>query len=182
MNFTEWHGIMLLFAVKNGKRERKNKTNGEKYSMRFEYTDGSNPDFSELCHGLDDFLNELVGGEENRAEYVQYNKLDDIHDVVVAYDNDVPVGCASFKKYDEECAEVKRVFVKKQYRGQGISNKLMEMLEQRAREKGFKYFILESGEPLVSAMALYRKIGYKVIPNYGQYVDMEESVCMKKKL
>lgn len=56
------------------------------------------------------------------------------------------------------------------------------MLERRAREKGFKYFILESGEPLVAAMALYRKIGYKVIPNYGQYVGMKESVCMKKRL
>lgn len=150
--------------------------------MRFEYTDGYNKDFILLCHELDKFLNELVGGEENRAEYIQYNKVDDIHDVVIAYENDIPVGSASFKKYDDETAEVKRVFVKKEYRGQGISNELMRMLEQRAREKGFRYFILESGEPLVSAMALYRKIGYKVIPNYGQYVDMKDSVCMKKKL
>lgn len=150
--------------------------------MRIEYTDGRDRNFIELCHELDDFLNEIVGGEENRTEYLQYNKLDDIHDVVVAYENDVPVGSASFKKYDDECAEVKRVFVKKEYRGRGISNILMKMLEERAREKGFKYFILESGEPLVSAMALYRKSGYKAIPNYGQYVDMEESVCMKKKL
>lgn len=150
--------------------------------MRFEYTDGYNKDFIVLCHELDKFLNELVGGEENRAEYIQYNKVDDIHDVVIAYENDIPVGSASFKKYDDETAEVKRVFVKKEYRGQGISNELMRMLEQRAREKGFRYFILESGEPLVSAMALYRKIGYKVIPNYGQYVDMKDSVCMKKKL
>lgn len=145
--------------------------------MRIEYTDGCNQDFIKLCHELDDFLNEIVGGEENRAEYVQYNKLDDIH-VVVAYDNDIPVGSAS----DDEYAEVKRVFVKKEYRGRGISNNLMKVLEERAREKGFKYFILESGEPLVSAMALYRKIGYKVIPNFGQYIDMEESICMKKKL
>lgn len=150
--------------------------------MRFEYTDGYNKDFILLCHELDKFLNELVGGEENRAKYIQYNKVDDIHDVVIAYDNDIPVGSASFKKYDDENAEVKRVFVKKEYRGQGISNELMKMLEQRAREKGFKHFILESGEPLISAMALYRKIGYKVIPNYGQYVDMKDSVCMKKKL
>ena len=150
--------------------------------MRFEYTDGYNKDFILLCHELDKFLNKLVGGEENRAKYIQYNKVDDIHDVVLAYDNDIPVGSASFKKYDDENAEVKRVFVKKEYRGQGISNELMKMLEQRAREKGFKYFILESGEPLISAMALYRKIGYKVIPNYGQYVDMKDSVCMKKKL
>ena len=150
--------------------------------MRFEYTDGCNKDFIELCHGLDGFLNELVGGEENRAEYIQYNKLEDIHDVVIAYDDDVPVGSASFKKYDDENAEVKRVFVKEAYRGQGISYELMKMLEERARKKGFKYFILESGEPLVAAMALYRKIGYTVIPNYGQYTDMVESVCMKKKL
>lgn len=150
--------------------------------MRFEYTDGNSQDFIELCHGLDDFLNELVGGEENRAEYIQYNKLDDIHDVVIAYDKDVPVGSASFKIYDNENAEVKRVFVKKEYRGQGISLELMKMLEKRAREKGFKYFILESGDPLEAAMALYRKIGYKVIPNYGQYKCMDESICMKKEL
>ena len=80
--------------------------------IRFEYTDGCNQDFIELCHGLDDFLNEIVGGEENRAEYVQYNKLDDIHGVVVAYDFDIPVGSVAFKEYDDECAEVKRVFIK----------------------------------------------------------------------
>ena len=150
--------------------------------MRFEYTDGCNKDFVELCHELDKFLNELVGGEENRAEYIQYNKLEDIHDVVIAYDGNVPVGSASFKKYDDENAEVKRVFVKEKYRRHGISYNLMKMLEERASEKGYKYFILESGEPLVAAMALYRKIGYKVIPNYGQYADMEDSVCMKKEL
>lgn len=150
--------------------------------MRFEYTDGCNKDFIELCHKLDDFLNELVGGEENRIEYVQYNKLDDIHDVIVVYDNNIPVACAGFKKYNDDCAEVKRVFVKEEYRGMGISKELMEMLEKQARKRGFRYFILESGEPLVSAMALYRKIGYRVIPNYGQYVDMDESICMKKKL
>jgi len=58
----------------------------------------------------------------------------------------------------------------------------MELLETRAREKGFKYLILKSGEPLVAAMALYKNIGYKMIPNYGQYKDMPDFVCMKKKL
>lgn len=148
--------------------------------MRFEYADGCNKDFIALCHGLDDFLNELVGGEENRAEYVQYNKLDDIHDVVIAYKADEPIGCASFKRYNDEYAEVKRVFIKKEYRGIGLSKQLMEMLETRAKQKGFKYFILESGEPLVAAMSLYRKSGYEVIPNYGQYKDMPDSICMRK--
>lgn len=51
-----------------------------------------------------------------------------------------------------------------------------------AREQGYRYLILESGEPLVAAMALYRKLGYEIIPNYGQYKDMPDSICMKKKL
>jgi len=150
--------------------------------MKFIYTDGENSDFIELCHCLDEFLNELVGGEENRAAYIPYNQLDDIHNVILVYDDVIPVGCASFKKYDDEYAEVKRVFVKQEYRGKGISDKLMKLLENAAREQGYRYLILESGEPLVAAMALYRKIGYKIIPNYGQYKDMPDSICMKKKL
>ena len=154
----------------------------EEKIMRFEYTDGCNKDFIELCHELDSFLNEIVGGEENRKEYIPYNRLDYIHDVIMAYDNDLPAGCASFKRYNAVCAEVKRVFLRKEYRGKGISKEMMKMLEERGRQKGFLYFILESGEPLVAAMALYRKTGYNVIPNYGQYRGMDKSVCMKKKL
>lgn len=148
--------------------------------MRYAYTDGTNKDFIELCHGLDDFLNELVGGEENRAEYIPYNTLDDIHDVIVAYDDDMPVGCASFKKYDDKSAEVKRVFIKEEYRGRGVSKELMERLEEKGRSEGYTYFILESGDPLVAAMALYRSIGYEVIPNYGQYKDMPDSGAMSR--
>lgn len=150
--------------------------------MKFVYTDGANTDFIGLCHDLDCFLNELVGGEENRTKYIPYNQLDDIHNVIVVYDNDIPIGCAAFKKYDDECAEVKRVFIKTEYRGRGISKKLMELLEKSAREQGYHYLILESGEPLIAAMSLYREIGYKVIPNYGQYEDMPDSICMRKKL
>lgn len=150
--------------------------------MRFEYTDGCNSDFIWLCHKLDEFLNQIVGGEENRIEYVRYNKLDDAHEVIVVYDNDIPVGCASFKKYNDECAEIKRVFIRKEHRGRGISNKLMELLETNAKNKGYCYMVLESGEPLVAAMALYRKRGYEIIPNYGQYKNMPDSICMKKEL
>jgi len=150
--------------------------------MRFEYTDGCNSDFIWLCHKLDEFLNQIVDGEENRIEYVRYNKLDDAHEVIVVYDNNIPVGCASFKKYSDECAEIKRVFIRKEHRGRGFSNKLMELLETKAKNKGYCYMVLESGEPLVAAMALYRKRGYETIPNYGQYKNMPDSICMKKEL
>lgn len=150
--------------------------------MKYEYTNGSNKDFVELCHELDAYLNNIVGGEENRTQYIPYNALDDIDDVFVIYDGDKAAGCASFKRYNDECAEVKRVFIRNEYRGRGLSRKLMDLLEQKAKEKGYSCLLLESGEILVEAMALYRKIGYKVIPNYGQYKCMEESICMKKEL
>ncbi len=58
----------------------------------------------------------------------------------------------------------------------------MELLEEKGQSEGYIYFILESGEPLVAAMELYRSIGYEIIPNYGQYKDMPDSVCMRKKI
>jgi len=146
------------------------------------YTDGRDQDFIKLCRLLDDYLNDLVGGEENRSEYLQYNTLDDIHDVVLAYDNNNPIGCASFKYYDRDIAEIKRVFVKKEYRGKGVSKHLMRLLEQRAKEKGYNKLVLESGTPLVEAIGLYYKIGYTVIENYGQYKDMADSICMEKNI
>lgn len=131
-----------------------------------------------LCHELDDFLNRLVGGEENRSQYLPLNSLQDIHEVIIAYDYDIPVGCVSFKRFEEDTAEVKRVFVKESYRGKGISKELMRLLEERAKEKGCSKLLLESGEPLTAAMGVYHSIGYAVIPNYGEYKCMKDSICM----
>lgn len=150
--------------------------------MRFQYTDGRNPDFIALCHQLDDFLNQMAGGEENRAQYIPYNTLEDIHHVIVAYDGTTSAGCAAFKEYDQQHAEVKRVFVRAEYRGRGLGRQLLQALETWARQKGYAYLILESGEPLTAAMKLYRTMGYEAIPNYGPYAGMPESVCMEKKL
>lgn len=151
-------------------------------NIRYIYTNGCDKDFITLCHALDDFLNKLVGGEKNRSHYIPYNILEDIHDVIIAYDKDKAVGCASFKKYDKECAEVKRVFIDEEYRGKGIARELMKRLEILAKDKGYHYFILESGEPLIAAMKLYDAMGFKIISNYGPYINMPESICMKKVL
>ncbi len=150
--------------------------------MRFNYTDGTNSDFIELCYELDAFLNGIANGEENRKKYNQYNKLDDIYDVILCYDEDIPIGCASFKMYEDSCAEVKRVFVKKDFRKKGIANELIHRIEKCAIKKGYTSLILETGRPLEAAMALYLSHGFHVIPNYGQYKDMPESICMKKEL
>ena len=148
--------------------------------MEFIYTDGRNDDFVMLCHKLDEYLNEIVGGEKQRKEYVQYNALEDIHDVILIYDDKRPIACAGFKLYDGDIAEVKRVFLTTEYRGKGISKQLMSALEDKAKRKGYSSLILETGRPLTSAMGLYQKIGYRIVDNYGQYKEMRESICMRK--
>jgi GNAT superfamily N-acetyltransferase len=148
--------------------------------MRFVYTNGENADFAALCEKLDVFLDEAAGGAEKRTQYVQYNLRDKIHDVVVMYDGDIPIGCAAFKQYDSSTAEIKRVFITESYRGKGYSKTLLAVLEEKAKNKGFTKLILETGEVLTAAKGLYRSIGYKIIPNYGQYADMPTSICMEK--
>ena len=81
----------------------------------------------------------------------------------------------------ELCHELD-VFLKPEYRGREISKKLMAQLESVAKAKGYRYLILESGAPLVAAMALHKKIGYVTIPNYDPYIDVPDSICMKKEL
>lgn len=148
--------------------------------MKYIFIDGNKTDFIHLCKLLDDTLNVIAGGEENRKQYIQYNTLGSIHDVIIAYDNEIPVGCASYKFYETGVAEVKRVFVKDEYRGRGISKSMMILLENRGIEQGYKKFILETSNTFASAIGLYKSQGFYVIPNYGQYKEMEESICMEK--
>lgn len=150
--------------------------------MEFIETDGRNIDFIMLCGMLDDNLNEIVGGEQQREQYNQYNTLVNIHDVVLLYDNNQPIACASFKEYEPGVAEVKRVFLRKEYRGKGLSKELMGRLEEKAKRQGYQKLILETGRPLKEAFGLYQKLGFDMIENYGQYRCMCDSICMSKKI
>lgn len=150
--------------------------------MKIIYTSGADKDFIALCDLLDEDLNDQVGGEEQRKDYIQYNKLNHIQDAFVAYVEDLPIGCAAFKHYEEGIAEVKRVYIKKEFRGRGISKLLMEQIEKKAMELGYHYLILETGKAFLPAVSLYQGLGYEIIDNYGQYADMPLSLCMKKVL
>lgn len=145
-------------------------------------TDGSNPDFAALCHKLDENLDELAGKKIKREKYEKYNTLENIHDVIIIYRDKQPVGGGGYRFYDDETVEMKRIFVDKECRSFCLGKELILRLEADAKIKGYKYAILETGELLEAATAMYKKIGYKVIPNYGPYKDMPESLCMQKKL
>ena len=143
-------------------------------------TTTANADFIQLVDKLDDELwNEL---NEDQSTYDQYNKVPDIKTAIIIYDDDKPVAVGCFKAYNNDTVEIKRMYVDKTYRGKGISKMVLHELEKWAIENGFKYSILETSVHFNVAQSLYSQAGYIIIPNYGQYDGLEESVCMKKKL
>ena len=141
-------------------------------------TDATNNDFMQLVSLLDKEL--AVRDGEDYAFYAQYNQVDTIRHVVVAYLHDTPVGCGAFKPYAPGVAEVKRMFVQPAVRGQGIASQVLRALEAWAKELDYNELILETGQAQPEAIGLYVKSGYVVIPNYGQYEQVENSVCFKK--
>jgi len=151
-----------------------------KEELTIKRTNGMDPDFQLLISHLDNELwNEL---KEDQATYDQYNKVPDIQTVIVLYMNDCPAACGCFKKYEANTVEIKRMFVEKQYRGEGLSKTILEELENWAMDSGFQYAVLETSVRFKAARSLYTKAGYTMIENYGQYKGLEESVCMRKDL
>ena len=137
-------------------------------------------DFLELVALLDDELRQRDG--EDHYFFAQFNTLAGILGVVVAYRNDIAVGCGAFKEYSPDVAEIKRMFVLPEQRGKRIAARLLAELEAWAAELNYTECILETGFKQPEAIALYQREGYTVIPNYGQYADVANSICMKKSL
>jgi GNAT superfamily N-acetyltransferase len=143
-------------------------------------TDSDNLDFRELVALLDKDL-QIRDGDEH-SFYAHFNKVDKIRHVVVAYEDGEAVGCGAIKEYAEGVMEIKRMFVRTERRGRGIAKSILAELEAWAKELNFSQCILETGKKQPEAIRLYQKSGYEEIPNYGQYEDIDNSVCMKKSL
>lgn len=151
-------------------------------AVDFIRTNGRNGDFVENCRLLDMDLDRRVGKKIKRDKYKKFNALDEIKHAIVVYEGNTPIGGGAIRRYDDDNIELKRVFVHTEYQGKGIGSRLVSMLMEWAVELGYKRMILETGELLAESCAVYRKLGFKVIPNYGPYENMPESLCMAKDL
>lgn len=148
--------------------------------LKFIRTDSENTDFLELVNGLD--LDLAVRDGSDRVFYNQFNKLDAIKYVIVAYENNIPAGCGAIKHFSGDTMEVKRMFTPLQFRGRGIASGVLAELQKWSMELGYTKCILETGKRQPEAIALYKKNGYHTIPNYGQYEGIENSICFLKEL
>jgi len=102
---------------------------------------------------------------------------------LVAYVDDVAVGCGAVRRLDEATAELKRMYVAPSARGQGIGRALVKALEREARLLGVTKIVLETGTRLTPAIKLYEAMGYARIPLFGEYLSSPDtSLCFGKSL
>jgi GNAT superfamily N-acetyltransferase len=141
-------------------------------------TNSDNLDFRKLVAALDADLRNRDG--EEHGFYAQFNKIDKIKEVVVAYDDERPVGCGAIKAFTPDSMEVKRMFVTPTSRGKGVASIILKELEAWAVELNVSKCVLETGKRQPEAIRLYTKNAYHLIPNYGQYEKVENSVCFEK--
>lgn len=143
-------------------------------------TNSDNPDFIALVALLDAYL--AVKDGDDHAFYAQFNKIDALKQVIVAYDGDVAVACGAIKEHGTGEIEVKRMFTKDSHRGKGIASQVLNELELWAKDLNYKKCVLETGKRQLEAVQLYLKNNYRIIPNYGQYIGVKDSVCFEKDL
>ncbi len=143
-------------------------------------TDSDNPDFIGLVKCLDADLAQRDGADH--SFYSQFNKIDKIKYVVIAYEDNTPIGCGAIKEYGPLAMEVKRMYTTPDSRGKGIASRVLKELELWAAELSYGKCLLETGKRQPEAILLYKKNGYKLISNYGQYAGIENSVCFEKEI
>ncbi|HMR47268.1 MAG TPA: GNAT family N-acetyltransferase [Bacteroidia bacterium] len=136
--------------------------------------------FKKLETELDKDL-KIKNGDKNDF-FVQYNHEVAINNVIIAYVDELPVGCGAFKEFDSDTAEIKRMYVAPDFRCQGIASEILNELEKWAAELQYKKCILETGDKMIEAIGLYQKHHFQKIKNYSPYENLASSLCFKKSI
>ncbi len=148
----------------------------------YKWTDGNDKDFQRFYLKTEEYYSSIVGGIENRKGFIPYNISESITEVLIAYIDDEAVGCAGLKAYSDSDVEIKRVWVDPEYRGNHISTAMMDALEKKAIELGFKRAILQTRPQMEEAVHIYTKRGYVLTDNYPPYDKLEGAICFAKEL
>ncbi|MET3769756.1 putative acetyltransferase [Marisediminicola sp. UYEF4] len=139
------------------------------------------PELIELLRLSDEFALSLYPAESCYMLDVGQLEADGVT-VFVARAGADAVGIAALVDRGDGSGEIKRMFVHGSARGRGIARALLAAIDRTALARGIRTLQLETGPEHVAAIALYLASGFAVIPNFGQYVGDEFSICMEKAL
>ncbi len=93
-----------------------------------------------------------------------------------------PAGCGGIKLFGTEYGEIKRMYVRPQFRGFGFGKLMLNHLADYARAHGVLLLRLETGIYQREAIGLYERMGFQRIPPFGMYKEDPLSRCYEKQL
>lgn len=129
----------------------------------------TDPSFAD-CLAMQNYDREIEELEEKYSP--PYNNL------TVVLDGDTAVACVGIKKFSDEICELKRLYVRPEYRKHGLGRYLTEMMIEKARQIGYKYMYLDTMPGLKSAVRLYERMGfYEIEKYYPNPVDKVIYLC-----
>lgn len=102
--------------------------------------------------------------------------------VWIARDGDAVVGCGALKRHSGEVGEVKRMFTRPQWQGQGVGRRILGEIVATAGREGLQTLVLETGDRHPAAWALYEKAGFDRCGPVLDYPDSPFSVFYQKQL
>jgi putative acetyltransferase len=139
------------------------------------------PDATALIMELDDALQANYPPESRHGYSIDKLLAEGIAFFVLRSDG-VPAACGGIKLFGNEYGELKRMFVRPQFRGKGFGKQMVAYLTDYAREQGLALARLETGIHQQEAIKLYEGMGFRRIPPFGSYTNDPVSLCYEKAL
>ena len=126
------------------------------------------PDAITLITELEAHLAPLYPTESRHGFSVEKLLQEDVAFFVMRHDG-IPAGCGGVKLFGTEYGEVKRMYVRPQFRGLGLAKLMLTYLQEYAREQDVRLLRLETGIHQREAIGLYERMGFRRIPPFGEY-------------
>lgn len=140
-----------------------------------------------------EYTNMLIESNSDIKAYLElqnyYSELNDLNEkyglpqgrlYIALFDNQL-AGCIALRSISEECCEMKRLYVRPQFRGKKIARSLIELIINDAKETGYNYIVLDTLPFLREAIEIYKMFGFYEIPQYNDS-PIEGTVFLRKDL
>lgn len=135
----------------------------------------AHPDVTRLVERLQDEYVAIYGGRDET--HVRPEEFEPpLGELVVGYVDSLPVAMGGWRPSGNARAELKRMFVVPEHRGQGLARSVLRRIEEGAAAAGRRRLVLETGTRQPTAVALYRSAGYEPVDPFGHYADEPGSI------
>jgi GNAT superfamily N-acetyltransferase len=141
----------------------------------------ASPDATALIAELDAHLEPLYPSESRHGFSVQKLIREAVAFFVVRHEG-APAGCGGIRLFGSEYGELKRMYVRPQFRGLGFGKLILDHLASYAKSHGVELLRLETGIHQHAAIRLYEQAGFRRIPPFGPYTDDPVSLCYEKRI